>query len=487
MSAIHQGSWLKKIFQTGKWYLLSSLFTKGLGFLLLPIYTRYLSPSEYGVLNTLNSLAQFFPIVMSLYLDAAFGRFFHEMKHSPEKLSGLFSTVFWFVSIWGMLVTAVLLLTGFLWTGAFLPDVPYVYFILAILPCLCIQLGQLGMIFLRQSLDSKRTTLIEISGSLILVVITLPLLIWFQWGVMARLVGALVPALLIFTYYVSFFRKKGLLKIFLDFSLLRNCLWYSIPLIPNVAGGWISSLSDRLVLAKYADLNAVGLYSLAFNLGQILYLIQDAITQVTGAVSMSGLVDDKENTKKKMADLSLNLWALMLLANLGLTLFSPELVQVVASNKYSDATLMIGIVAFSYVLSSQYRIFTDIISFHKKTWVITTAGLLMAAASLGLNLLLVPRFGYEATAWTFVASTLVYTFWIFVWAQKWDPLPLRLGATVLLFAVFVALQFVNYWMAPKVWDFTSLGLRLLMFCFDLIFVFLLVQLNRRRVKINEST
>jgi hypothetical protein len=102
--AIHKASWLRTITGKGKWYLLSSAMTKGLSILLLPVYTRYLSPSDYGVLNTLTSISQLLPIFVSLYLDAAFGRFYHSMKVDPGQLRRLFSTVYWFVLANGTVV-----------------------------------------------------------------------------------------------------------------------------------------------------------------------------------------------------------------------------------------------------------------------------------------------------------------------------------------------------------------------------------------------
>ena len=74
-------------------------------------------------------------------------------------------------------------------------------------------------------------------------------------------------------------------------------LLYSIPLIPNIAGGWINGFSDRLIISKYVDYTATGIYSLAANLAFLLYVVQDSITQVQGALSMSGLLKDRKITR----------------------------------------------------------------------------------------------------------------------------------------------------------------------------------------------
>ena len=110
---------------------------------------------------------------------------------------------------------------------------------------------------------------------------------------------------------------------------IKKCLLYSLPLAPSIAGSWIAGLSDRLVIAKFVNLDAVGLYSLGFNIAMLLYIVQDAITQVTGPITMSGMVGDKERVKSKIIDFSLVMWAFMLFANFLLFQFSKEIVEIV--------------------------------------------------------------------------------------------------------------------------------------------------------------
>lgn len=436
MQEIHNVSWLKLVWAKGRWYLVSSLFTKGLNLLLLPLYTRYLSPSGFGELNTLLSMVQILAIAISLYLDAAFARYFHEYKYDHERLRALFSTAYWFVLGWGTFVLLVTLSTVPYWVRHF-ASVPMNYIVLAFVPALFAQIAQLGLVFLRQSLDTRRTTALDIAAAVISTAVTVPLLVVWHWGVQARLVGLIFPAVFLFLYYTWYFRSRGLLGPVFEIPLLQECLVYSIPLIPNVASGWISGMSDRLVLAKYADMSAVGLYSLAASLATLLYVLQDAITQVTCAATMSGLVKDRVATIGKLEKLSFVLWGIMLTADLGLAAFSREFVWVFTTKAYADAAAVVGIYALVYVLAPQYRIFSDIISYHRKTWVISTAAVLMAVLSLLLNLALVPRFGYISAAYTFVLATLVYTAWIYFWCRRYEAISLpwtRMATLLLAFA-----------------------------------------------------
>ena len=446
---IHKHSWKSLILSKGKWYIFSSLFTKGLSIILLPVYTRYLPPEDFGMLNILNSIGQLFPILISLHIDSAFGRYFHEDKVDHQRLKKLFSTTYWFVVFYGSVVVIISLITAPLWIDSF-AHVPFAYLFLTLIPALFMQLGQLGAVYLRQSLDSQRSTLIEVGTALLTIAITLPLLIIFNVGVLAKLIGSMVASAFLLTYYTRYFIAKSLLGFEWNVQVLRRSLIYSLPLLPSVLAGWISGMSDRLILAKYANVEAVGIYSLAASFATILYVIQDAITQVTGPVSMSGLIHDREATLNKIARLSLMLWATMLFADFALVLFSKEIIAALTTKAYIQSTVLIGICAFAYVISPQYRLFMCILSYHKKMWIVTMAGLLSAVVSVVLNVVFIPQFGYFATAWSFVLSTAVTASWIVCWARYYERIPLPWLKFFLLTCIFL----VSCWFAILIVEIT---------------------------------
>ena len=448
----HQRSWKYLILSRGKWYIFSSLFTKGLGIFLLPVYTRYLSPADYGTLSVLNSIGQFLPILISLNIDAAFGRYFHEDKVDHQRLRMLFSTIYWFLLIYGSAVVSVILFTEPLWANNF-PGMPFGYFLLTFIPALLMQLGQLGTIYLRQSLDSRRTTFIEVGTALLSVAVTLPLLIFADFGVLARLLGSTAGTIFIFIYYFNYFIRKKLLGFQWDKRILHKSLLYSLPFLPSVAAGWIAGMSDKLILAKYVSVEAVGVYSLAATLATILYVVQDAVTQVTGAISMSGLVHSKEATLLKISKLSLFLWALMLAADMGIVLFSREIIAVFATKAYIGSASLIGVCGFVFVISSQYRVFEGILSFHGKTWIISLAGILMAGVSVALNFWLIPYYGSLAAAYTYLVSVAVYTCWIIFWAKRYETIKIYPGRMFILFLIFL----LGCWISSLINEITIVG------------------------------
>lgn len=434
--------WLLSIFRSGRWYLLSSVMTKVLALLTLTMLTHKLSPAEFGALNALVALTQALPIVLSLYLDSALARLYHDDQVSRFQLATLFSTVFWFVLAWGSAsLVAFSLLYARLTVD--LASVPLAYLWITTIPVLLLQLAQLGMMFLRQSFQAKTVTKIEVWGALIGVVTTYGLVMMLEAGVLGRLVAIALSAIYVFSYVVWHFVKARLLVFRFDKRKLKAALVYSIPLLPNLVAGWIAGTSDRLIIAKYVDLEAVGLYSLAATIASLLYVVQDAVTQVTGVKTQIGMLLDRKRTLHMIGELSIVMWVAMLFVNYCAVAYSVQVVQIFTGKGYLSAAGLIGVCGFIYVLSPQNRILQDIIGFNKKTWIISSGALIMAACSLALNFYLVPRYGYVAAPYVFIAATLAQTAWLYVWVNQFEKLKLRWGKAVLALTVFLLFVYVD--------------------------------------------
>jgi len=344
--AIHHGNQFKKILKHGFWYFLSSLSTKVVQFFLLPIYTHYLSPSEYGVLGTLYSVFNLMPIFVSLYLDSAFGRYYYlERTVSREKVRDLYSTHFWFVTGWGIfIVFGSWALTPY--TLQPLLDVPfYPYIPLITVPVLFSQLAAMGLIYLKAELKAREITILNLVAMFLSTVLVLVMLMRLNMGIIANLCGVALTAVVNFAYFVYVARKNDILRFRFKGDVLKRSLLYALPLIPGVSAVWVSGLSDRLVLAFYGRISEVGLYSITAQIALVMYMVNDAMTQVQGPISMSSLTENMEQGKKQISEfLSFYMWVVMFFY-LCLTFFSKELLYVFTDQRYHSAYQLVGVLS----------------------------------------------------------------------------------------------------------------------------------------------
>lgn len=420
---IHHGNHLNKYLKNTPWYLLSSLTTKAMGFFLIPLFTHYLTPEEFGTLSTLEALGRVLPIFISLYLDSAFNRYyFEEKKISSSRVTRLFSTHFWFIVPWGVFVSIITILASPKLVSD-LPNVAILPIVVVVFTQLFNQLALMVTMIWNANLLAKKLAIFQIIMSFLSVAITVYLLVIQDSNWESRIYALGIISVIQFSILLYIAVSKNWLKFSFELDILKRSLKFSLPLLPNIAAGWIAMFSDRLILAHYGRLDEVGLYSIAAQVAMLMYIVNDALTKVQGPIAMSGLVSDKEEAKKKMSTFLTGYLLLVSVVYFGIFTFSKELLYYFTSSAYHDAYFIVSILAFAYVASGVYRIFINIISFHKATWLISLGAFVQAVVNIILNFTFIPTFGMYAAGFSTLMSTLAYTYWIYRHSQKLDRIP----------------------------------------------------------------
>src|SRR5690625_2580823 len=93
----------KKVLENSFLYIFSSMLVKAMGFLLLPIYTLFLTPDDYGITNLVMGFINVATFIVSFSLYSAVIRFYADNKDNHEKLKRLYGTVISIVFISGVI------------------------------------------------------------------------------------------------------------------------------------------------------------------------------------------------------------------------------------------------------------------------------------------------------------------------------------------------------------------------------------------------
>ena len=481
-SRIHEGSWLSTVATTGKWYLLASILSRGLGVFLLPLYTSYLTTADYGLLSTIESIALLLPLVISLSLESAIGRFYHDYHDDKEGMSLLFSTIFWFVAVVGAIGIGLTLASAIFWAQDVLTVPRFPLLVIAFVPVLFVQLGKLGISFLQQSLAAKTVGVIQVLSSLLKFATVFPLLAIFALGVQGVLIAAAVAAISTFLLITHQMIKYQVLTWSFDKNVLRQALLYSLPLVPGLATTWINSISDRLIIAKYDSLEGAGLYAFAFQIGLILYLVGDAISRVLAPLAISGLKHDIETTKKNIITTSLQLLSLMSVLAIGGMLFSRELTTILGSEAYHQSAAILPLILLPNIWSLQYRFFSNVIKFHKVTWYLTLASVLSATVNLIVNLLFVEQYGYLIGPISTMISSLVYFSVLYICSERLIHIPYDKRRSFVIFALCVGACFTVRFIDGAAFSYGFiLGLKTLFFIVTSLIIVFVGRINIREL------
>ena len=206
---------------------------------------------------------------------------------------------------------------------------------------------------------------------------------------------------------------------------IKEQLLFGLPFVPVGAASFILDLTDRWFLKHYYSTSEVGIYSLGYRFAEILTFVVTAFQLSWPQFLFKNRKED--NAPQLYADMTTYYAALMLFLWLGLAVFAPELLRIMATPKFYPAASLIPVVSFALVFDGMGFMFNIGALFSKKTLLRTASVTVAAVVNIWLNFLLIPPYGMMGAAWsTFVGflvqmSTTLYP----VAARLPRALPLR--------------------------------------------------------------
>ncbi|MBC2103754.1 lipopolysaccharide biosynthesis protein [Listeria booriae] len=359
---------------------LGSMGSKFMIFLLVPFYTFYLSPSEYGqadiIMMTVSILV---PIVT---LSIADGVFRYTMERASKKQ--VFSSACAILLIAGLIL---ILLTPLLKN---IPMIQHYYWLFLVL--LLVQLW--NILFQQQVRANGKLILYSVSGllmSLILLGANILFLKYMDMGV----TGFLYANLLAFTFNTLclFFGAK-LYRLFsfrsINRPLLKKMLIYSLPLIPNAILWWVMQVSDRYILTFAIGIAANGLYTVAAKIPSLLSMINTIFFQ---AWSISAIGEKLKQNDSFFAGVFTLFSSLFFIATEGIMLIVQPFAGTLFSAAYQDVWKYVPFLLIAVLLSSFSSFLEVSYMVEKKTKQLLFTSLKGSIVNVGLAVLLIPIIG----------------------------------------------------------------------------------------------
>jgi len=395
-----------KIAKNASIYTVFSIFSKAINFLLLPIYTSYLTTADYGIVGIITALTAFLSTIYLLSLNGSINRFYIEYRTKNKVLNALYSTIFTTVILNATLWTIVSIVGARVFSYI-LPGInfyPYIFWGL-----LTVWLKPIYLLYqriLQAQQNGKKVALLDFSYAILNIILTIIFVVGLKQKAEGVIKAQTITAFIIAITIIFIFLRK--LK--WDFSkiLFKRTLKYSLPLIPHSLAGITSTMIDRFVINKYLGAGDVGVYNIAYQFGNLSNILTAAFNQayVPWFNEQIKLNNQKQIVKvAKLATLVFSLFAM------GISIFSKEILQLFAKGDFLQGAQYIPYLAFAYVLNGIYFIYATDLFYDisgrgvKKLAAIT---IFSALVNLSLNLLFVPRWGILGAAIAFIITKLVF-------------------------------------------------------------------------------
>lgn len=394
-----------RVFKNSAIYTVVTLLQRSAGFLLLPVYTFFLTPDDYGHLSVILSVSNFISIVILLAIPYATARFNFKVTGDDEKMRALWGNNLLLVLLSTFLIGTVLLLFHRYLLDPFTKGIPF--YPLLFINLLTTMLGPLYVFYqsyLQTGQNGKRYGVNLAMNFTINTVLIILFVAGFRMGVKGVLLANLVSALLFAVYVMIAFLPR--LKLRFSKDQTKETLRFSLPLIPHSLSFWTVGMMDRMFLLNSRGAAETGIYSVGNQVGATMNVITSSINQAYSPWFYDLIRDPQRNVPVVVKTANI-ICAVYCLAALAISFFSKEIIQLLAGQQYTESWKIIPLTAFACVLMGYYHFFANVVLLEEKTKHIAMVSITSAVCSVLLNIWAVPAFGaFGAAVSMFVAYLL---------------------------------------------------------------------------------
>lgn len=372
--------------------------TQIVSFLLVPLYTFFLTPYEYGYIDLIITYIVLLTPIITLQLDRAAFRFLIDSRNSEiEKKRVISSTISTVCAILSFALIISLVISNF---------VSIKYLGLIIISIIVMIFSNLFMQLARGLGQNKKFAFANIIGSGATLIANIILVFILHMGITGIFISMILSNAVILLYILLS------LKLFhyisyksIDKKTNKELIHYALPLVPSGISWWVINVSDRTIISIFISVAANGIYAIANKYAAIFNAIFSIFDMTwTESASMHINSKDKNEFFSEVFNTTIRLFG-----SLGLLLIAllPLIFNLIINNKFSEAFFYIPILIVASLMSAIVSQYSAIYVAKKLTKKVLTTSISAAIINISLNLILINYIGLYAAALSTIAAFLV--------------------------------------------------------------------------------
>lgn len=389
-------------------FLVTAVSTRLITFIMIPLYTSYLSQREYGLSELALTTVELAYPVLTLMVAEAVLRFGIDDR---ARADSYITSGFWVTVVSCLLFIGVAPVLRF---SAFGGLGEYGWYVVGVYVVSLLQgfFGSVAKIFGQMRL----LTIVSVLASVITAGMAVILIAFAGWGIDGYFVSYIVGngfAVVVFVLAGRYWRHVGLPEFGgAAWSRLRRMVNYSAPLVPNALSWWLLSNVNRYVITVVLGVSAMGLYSAASKIPNFLSLIAGVFYF---AWTLSAFQEYQRSDVKTFFATMFSIYQAVLSVGCGaLILLAPWLASILLQGEFFPAWTVIPTLLVAFYLNTLAMFFSSVYTTAMKTRAAAVTTVAGAAVTVALSVPLVDSLGLEGAALSVGAGTLtllVYRVW----------------------------------------------------------------------------
>ena len=430
---------LKKFLKHSFIYGTGALLSKIVGFLMIPLYTRYLTTSDYGVLELLDLTSTIVSIFISMRIGSAVIRFYYDSIDELEQKK-VVSTAYMATFVSALLVILFSQIFSIrLSSLIFDTNVYDKYFKLVFMATALSLISSVPEAYLMARKQSIFYTIISLMTLSSYLIFNIYFIVFLKMGILGILYSSVITK--IFNSSVLSFYCITKNSLFFSFTKFKSMLKFSLPLIPANVGTFILNYADRFILQKLATTAEVGIYALGYKFGYMLPVLVMGPINMIWVPQMFELASKSD--KKTIEKMFTYIMLILIFCGLGLILLTKDAIRIMATPPFYPAYKVVSFVVLGYIFRGMASFFWDGIMIAKKTIYIGISVFISALSNILLNILLIPQFRAMGAAYSTAISFFIMFVLIFYFCQRVYSIKCEWGRISKIAVVSLFIFFLN--------------------------------------------
>lgn len=400
-------------------YTSAEVLNKAIPFLLLPILTRYLTPSDYGVVATFTAFVSILAVFVGLGAHGAVTVNFFKLE--AVELQKYIAGVLLILLISGAATLVLLMLVkGLIVTRL---SITTLWIVVGVLLAACQFITSINLVLWQVEERSAYYVTYQIAQTAFTLILTLILVVQYRLGWFGQLTGITLATVVFAIMSFGFIWKRGYLRFEFSRPYIKDALDFSVPLIPHSLSTWLNTGVDRFLLASMVGMAATGVYAVGYQVGFVIGVLAASVNRAWMPFLFNKLKGIDQAGKIKLVKAIYLYCGGLLALSIGLGVSSPWLAGLFLGKDYSSASRLVIWIAVGYAFDGMYYMVVNQIFFMKRTKFLAAITFMGGILHVLLSYVLIRSNGIVGAGWSTAISFLVSLIMVWFLSAKVFPLP----------------------------------------------------------------
>jgi O-antigen/teichoic acid export membrane protein len=418
-------------------YGIGTVVSRLVAFILLPFYTRHLTPSDYGFLETIDISTGLIGIVVTVGIARALSRFYYVSSEQDERNRVVSTTYITYLIVAIISIPFLYFLCNPL-SKLLFGSIAYSYlFKISFASLILGGIVDIGLMYLRLIKKPKVFISITIFRVTLLITLNIFFIAYLKLGVL----GILYSSLFTRTLVLLLITPSILFRIKLSFSLniSYELLKYAFPIIPSNLANTIVKQSDKYFVLYFLSISDMGIYSIGLKIGNA---IHNLLTTPFNMAYIPRRFEKMDSIDSKATFSKIFTYYTFITIYIGLliSVLTPEILSIMVTKDFQRAGLIVPLVVFSMIILGTHFHFDFGILYSKKTKYLAYINLFCAVLHLICNFLLIKSFGLFGAVFSSIIVLSIQACFLYTISQRFFPIIYEFGR-IFKFLIFAFVAF----------------------------------------------